>query len=124
MKPEDEVVSLEVLDTEAILTISKNGYGKRTSVEDYRKTARAGHGVINLKVSEKTGDVVTTIAVNSSDNIIITTAKGMVIKTSLNNIRVMGRVAQGVRIVKLHPGDYVTDLIKVVENGVNGNGGD
>jgi DNA gyrase subunit A len=114
---EDEVVSLEVLKTEAILTITRNGYGKRTSVKDYRKTARAGKGVINVKVSDKTGNVVTTISVNPKDSIIITTGKGMVIRTGLKNIRIMGRAAQGVRIVKLHPGDFVTDLIKVVENG-------
>ncbi|MCX6746670.1 MAG: DNA gyrase subunit A [Candidatus Pacearchaeota archaeon] len=111
----DEVVSLDILDTDAILTITKNGYGKRTAVSDYRKTARAGKGVINLKVSEKTGNVVATISVDDKDGIIITTAKGMVIRTSLQNIRVMGRAAQGVRIVKLQQGDYVTDLIRVKE---------
>ncbi|MBA7690783.1 DNA gyrase subunit A [subsurface metagenome] len=115
MEKHDEVVSLEVLDTGSILTITKKGYGKRTAVKDYRKTARAGKGVINLKISPKTGDVVTTIAVNASDSIIITTAKGMVIRTSLRNIRVIGRVTQGVRIVKLQEGDFVTDLIKVQE---------
>ncbi len=115
MKEKDEVVSLEILDTEAILTITQNGYGKRTAVEDYRKTARAGKGVINVKISEKTGDVVTTVSVNDSDSIIITTAKGMVIRTSLNNIRVMGRATQGVRIVKLQQEDLVTDLVKVQE---------
>jgi DNA gyrase subunit A len=115
LKPEDKVVSLEVLDTQAVLTISEKGYGKRTAVEDYRKTARAGKGVINLKISEKTGDVVTTISVNDKDSIIITTSKGIVIRTSLKNIRIMGRAAQGVRIVKLQQGDSVTDLVKVPE---------
>ncbi len=109
----DEVVSLEILTGQTILTITENGYGKRTAVEDYRKTGRAGKGVINLKVSEKTGKVITTVAVEDKDNIIITTGKGMVIKTSLDNIRVMGRAAQGVRIIKLHEGDHVTDLVKV-----------
>jgi len=113
---DDEVVSLDILKTKAILTITRNGYGKRTAVEDYRKTARGGKGVINLKVSEKTGEVVTAVSVNDKDNIIITTGKGMVIRTSLNNIRIMGRAAQGVRIVKLHQGDFVTDLIKVPED--------
>jgi len=117
LKTGDEVVSMEILDTEAIVTITKKGYGKRTAVKDYRKTARAGKGVINLKVSEKTGDVVTTVSVNDKDSIIITTAKGIVMRTSLKNIRVMGRAAQGVRIVKLQQGDFVTDLVKVVENG-------
>ena len=109
----DDVVSLEVLSTDTILTITKNGYGKRTAIEDYRKTARAGKGVINVKVSQKTGDVVNTVSVSDNDNIIITTSKGMVIRTSLNNI--------GVRIVKLHEGDTVTDLVKVLE-AENGNG--
>ncbi|MFH1801537.1 MAG: DNA gyrase subunit A [archaeon] len=117
LEKDDEVVSMEVLDTFAILTITKNGYGKRTAVNDYRKTARAGKGVINLKITEKTGDVVTTASVNDDDNIIITTAKGIVIRTSLKNIRVMGRATQGVRIVKLQQGDFVTDLIRVHENG-------
>ena len=107
--------------SEAVLSVTRNGYGKRTAFGDYRKTARAGKGVINLKVSEKTGDIVTTASVNANDSIIITTAKGMVIRTSLKNIRVMGRATQGVRIVKIASGDSVTDLIRVQEetNGVD-----
>lgn len=115
MEKDDEVVSLEILRTKEVLTITHNGYGKRTAVEDYRKTARGGKGVINVKVSDKTGDVVTTVSINGNDNIIITTAKGMVIRTTLDNIRVMGRATQGVRIVKLQEGDTVTDLVKVHE---------
>ena len=109
----DEVVSLEVLKNQPILSISRNGYGKRTAIEDYRKTARAGKGVINLKVTDKTGDIVTTVSVGDTDSIVITTAKGMVIRTSLDNIRLMGRATQGVRIVKLQQGDTVTDLVKM-----------
>ncbi len=119
LEEKDEVVSLEILATNSILTITKKGYGKRSLVEDYRKTARAGKGVINLKVTDKTGEVVTTASVNEEDSIIITTAKGMIIRTSLKNIRIMGRATQGVRIVKLQQGDYVTDLIKFQEE-VNG----
>ena len=120
LNKDDEVVSLEILDTQAVLTITKKGFGKRTNVDNYRKTARSGKGVINLKVSEKTGEVITTIAINEEDNIIITTAKGIVIRTSLKNIRIMGRAAQGVKIVKLQQGDNVTDLIRVQD--INGNG--
>ena len=112
----DEVVSLEILDTEAILTITKKGYGKRTAIADYRKTSRAGKGVKNLKITDKTGEIVTTASVNDKDSIIIATAKGIVIRTSLENIRIMGRATQGVRIVKLQQGDYVTDLVKLVEH--------
>ena len=115
MTKDDEVVSLEILNTKEVLTITEKGYGKRTAVTDYRKTARAGKGVINIKVTDKTGEVVKTISVNVEDSIIITTAKGMVIRTNLKNIRVMGRATQGVRIVKLHEGDKASDLIKVVD---------
>lgn len=119
----DEVVSLEVLSSHAVFTITEKGYGKRTEIGDYRKTSRAGKGVINVKVSEKTGKVVNTVSVNDSDSIIITTAKGLVIRTSLNQIRVMGRATQGVRIVKLQEGDSVTDVATTVQdlNGENGN---
>jgi DNA gyrase subunit A len=116
LNKDDKVVGLEVLDTEAVLTITEKGYGKRTAVEDYRKTARAGKGVINLKISDKTGEVIKTVSVNDKESIIITTAKGIVIRTSLENIRVMGRAAQGVRIVKLQEEDLVTDLVKVPDH--------
>ena len=107
------MVSLEVLGEKAIFTITEKGYGKRTAVQDYRKTSRAGKGVINIKVSEKTGEVVNTIAVSDNDSIILTTKKGMVIRTGLDAVRIMGRAAQGVRIVNLHEGDSVADIARV-----------
>ena len=76
---------------------------------------RGRKGVINLKCSDKTGPVVTTVSVSDKDGAIITTAKGMVIRTNLDEIRVMGRAAQGVRIVKLQAGDSVTDMVRVAE---------
>jgi len=111
----DEVCSLEVLDNpkNTILTITENGYGKRSAIEDYRLTGRACKGVINLKVSGKTGNVVTTCSVDDNDSVIVTTAKGMVIRTSMKDLRIMGRVTQGVHIVKLQASDKVTDLVKV-----------
>ncbi|GIU68733.1 MAG: DNA gyrase subunit A [Candidatus Pacearchaeota archaeon] len=116
LEENDEVRSLEVLRDDTILTITKNGYGKRTLVSDYRKTSRAGKGVINLKVTQKTGEVVKTASVNEKDSIIITTAKGLVFRTAAKNVKVIGRATQGVRILKLHQGDFVTDLIRVKEN--------
>lgn len=119
----DVVVSLEVLplekNTSTILTITQNGYGKRSEIEDYRITRRAGKGIINLKVSDKTGSVVTTVSVTNEESIIITTQKGMVMRTPVKAIRVIGRNTQGVRIVKLHEDDKVSDLVKVqeLENG-------
>jgi len=116
----DEVVGLEILDTQnkkgTILSVTEKGYGKRSAVEDYRKTGRAGKGVINLKVSDKTGKMVTTVSVKNEDDVIITTAKGMMIRVPVDQMRVMGRATQGVRMVKMkESGDKVTDVVKVVE---------
>jgi DNA gyrase subunit A len=119
MGERDKVVSLEILPSKeskekpTILTITEKGYGKRSGIEDYRLTGRAGKGVINLKVTEKTGRVVTTSSVTSKDSIVATTAKGIVIRTNIKQIRVMGRATQGVRIMKLQHGDKVTDLVKL-----------
>ena len=114
----DSVVSLEVLPLEnaknsSILTITDKGYGKRTEIQDYRLTGRAGKGVINMKVTDKTGTVVKSQSVDDKDNIIVMTHKGIVIRTPLKNIRVMGRATQGVRIIKLQDKDKVTDLVRV-----------
>ncbi|MEM4230672.1 MAG: DNA gyrase subunit A [Candidatus Pacearchaeota archaeon] len=121
LEKEDRVVSIEVLplekDKTTIMTITEKGYGKRSEIEDYRLTGRAGKGVINLKVNEKVGDVIATISVKEQDSAIITTAKGMVIRIPVKDIRIMGRATQGVRIVKLHPEDRVVDLVRVEEAG-------
>jgi len=114
----DKVVSLEVLpltdaDKFSILTITRNGYGKRSAIEDYRLTGRAGKGVINMKVTDKTGKIVTSQSVTNSDNIIMMSEKGIVIRTPVKNIRIMGRATQGVRVIKLKEGDKVSDLARV-----------
>ncbi|MBU3913719.1 MAG: DNA gyrase subunit A [Nanoarchaeota archaeon] len=127
LEKDDLVVSLEVLPIEnakdsSILTITKNGYGKRSAIEDYRLTGRAGKGVINLKATDKTGEIITSQGVLEKDSIIVTTSKGIVIRTNVVDIRIMGRATQGVRIIKLQQGDSVTDLVRVptLEDGVNG----
>jgi len=114
----DEVVSLEVLPLDdkskfSVLTITKKGYGKRSEIEDYRLTGRAGKGVINMKITDKTGDIVASQSVAPKDNIIITTKKGIVIRTPVKNIRIMGRATQGVRVIKLKAGDSVGDLTRI-----------
>jgi DNA gyrase subunit A len=115
----DKVVSLEILpvgkDREkfSILTLTRNGMGKRTAIDDYRLTGRAGKGIINMNVTEKTGSVVTSRSVLDDDNVIITTKKGIVIRTPLKNVRIMGRATQGVRIINLAAGDRVSDLSRV-----------
>lgn len=113
----DEIVSLEALPKDGkttILTITVRGYGKRTDLEEYRKTARGAKGVINLATSDKTGDIIGSLSVNDKDSIITTTNKGIVIRVSMKELRVMGRATQGVRIVKLKEGDKVADIVKVL----------
>jgi len=118
----DKVVSMEVVPLEktdeTILTVTEKGYGKRSKIDDYRKTGRAGKGVINIKVNEKTGNVIRTIAVKPKDIVVISTKKGMTIKTNVKGIRVMGRAAQGVRTIKLKQEDIVVDIARLVEDDV------
>ncbi len=114
----DKVVSLEVLPTEdrdkfSILTVTEKGYGKRTTIDDYRLTGRAGKGIINMTVTDKTGEVITSRSVLEDDNVIITTKKGIVIRSPLHNVRIMGRATQGVKVINLANGDRVSDLSRV-----------
>ena len=113
---EDSVIMAEVLKDkdETVLTITEKGYGKRTSLKEYRKTARACKGIVNIKCSERNGDVAAIQLVKEQDSIVVTTAKGMVIRIPIREIRVMSRNTQGVRIIKLKPGDKVTDAVRVI----------
>ena len=118
MNKGDEVVSLEVLPSKnkadhSILTITEKGYGKRSSIVDYRLTGRAGKGVINMKVTDKTGNIIKSTSVVDEDNVIVTTHNGIVIRMPLKNIRVMGRATQGVRIINLKDDDTIGDLTRV-----------
>jgi DNA gyrase subunit A len=112
----DEVVSLESLPLNGktnILTIAEKGFGKRTDLEEYRTTSRGAKGVIGLDVSDRTGNVVSCLSVNDKDSVIVTTTKGMALRTSMKELRVMGRATQGVHVVKLKEGDRVADVVKV-----------
>ena len=112
----DEIVALEALPKDGkttILTTTVKGYGKRTELEEYRKTSRGTKGVITLDTTDKTGDVLTALSVSGKDSIIATTAKGVMIRVNMKDIRVMGRATQGVRIVNLKEGDKVADVVKV-----------
>lgn len=118
LEDNDEVVSIEVLPLEnvkdySILTITSKGHGKRSDIEDYRLTSRAGKGVINIVVNDKTGKVITSQSVKEDDTIIVSTVKGIVIRSPVKDIRIMGRATQGVRIIKLQEGDEVSDMIRI-----------
>ncbi len=112
----DEVVSLEAMPKDGkttILTVTTKGYGKRSELNEYRKTSRGTKGVINLKVSDKTGNVISSLAVTDKDSVIATTIKGMVMRVSMKDMRVMGRATQGVHMIRLKESDKVADILKV-----------
>ena len=118
LSKEDRVVSLEVLPIEdankySIMTITEKGYGKRSKINDYRLTGRSGKGVINMRVTSKTGNIINSCSVKGKDNIIVMTEGGIVIRTPVKNIRVMGRATQGVRVINLKGTDKVSDYARV-----------
>ena len=99
-----------------ILSITENGFGKRTSHYDFRVTNRGGKGIIGIVNSSRNGDVAASFPVNEGDEIILSTDKGKVIRCAVKEIRVAGRNTQGVRIFKLSGEEKVVSAIKVDDN--------
>jgi DNA gyrase subunit A len=117
----DAVVDMVIAEEAApegqatLLTICENGFGKRTTLEDYRPQGRGGIGLINIKTSERNGSVVALKAVKDEDDIMIMTANGIIIRTGLEGIREIGRNTQGVRLIKLEENDKVVAVERVVK---------
>ena len=99
-----------------ILSVTENGYGKKTPHFDYRVTNRGGKGIINIITSQRNGNVSSSFPVSAEDDIIISTDKGKVIRTSVKEIRIAGRNTQGVRIIKLSNNEKVVSAIKIDDN--------
>ena len=131
----DKVISLSVIDNvknsevsskkngkksdnneKYILSITENGYGKRTSFYDFRVTNRGGKGIIGIINSERNGNVNSTLVVSNDDDVILSTDKGRVIRCSVKEIRIAGRNTQGVRIIKLSGEEKVVSAIKIEDN--------
>ena len=100
-------------DTKTVLTITENGYGKRTPIFEYRLTNRGGSGVINILCSERNGKVVAIASVEDQDEILIVSKKGIMMRTSAKDISVIGRSTQGVRVMKLEEGDKTVSIAKI-----------
>lgn len=110
---EDKVIAMEVIDKEckdSILIVTENGYGKRTPMEEYRRQSRGGVGIITQKVTDKVGKLVAARLVDESCDVIIMTNQGQSIRMKTADISKMGRNTQGVRLINLKSGEYVTDL--------------
>ena len=133
---DDSIVSLSIIDQDSkkngklnkddksefkakekfILSITKNGFGKRTSHYDFRVTNRGGKGIIGIVNSERNGNVASSFPVNEGDEILISTNKGRVIRVAVKEIRIAGRNTQGVRIIKLSGDEKVVSAAKIDDN--------
>lgn len=113
---EDEVIGMVVvsdIENDTILVVSEKGYGKRTDVEEYRQTNRGGKGVKTLNITEKTGYVIAIKNVVDDNDLMIINKSGVAIRTSVSELRVMGRATQGVRLINLKKGDEIAAVAKV-----------
>ena len=135
LKDADKVISLSILDNTQIntktinkdkkikdaidrfiLSVSENGYGKRSSYLDYRVTNRGGKGIIGIINSPRNGNIASSLVVNESDEIILSTDKGSIMRCAVKEIRTAGRNTQGVRIKKLSGSEKVVSVIKIEDN--------
>jgi DNA gyrase subunit A len=114
LKEGDEVVGAVVVrEGASLLTVTSRGGGKRTSVDGYRVQRRGGQGLINFRLSEKTGDVVGVREVTDDDELMLVTRNGVINRQPASQIRVIGRATQGVRVIALDDGDELVDIAKV-----------
>jgi DNA gyrase subunit A len=111
----DEVVGMVCVSNpdETILVVSEHGYGKRTDLEDYRVTNRGGKGVKTLNITDKTGQLVAIKSVTDDDDLMITNKSGVMIRLRMDDLRVMGRATQGVRLINLKGNDTIASVAKV-----------
>ena len=111
----DEVVSMVCVDPAGadILVVSEKGYGKRSSIEDYRITNRGGKGVKTINMTEKTGSLIALLDVTDDDNLMIINRSGLTIRLDVSTLRVMGRNTQGVKLINLRNDDAIAAVAKV-----------
>ncbi|MGH7899440.1 MAG: DNA gyrase C-terminal beta-propeller domain-containing protein, partial [Candidatus Binatia bacterium] len=134
LEPEDAVVAMAIVDTEAsLLAVSERGFGKRTEMDEYRTTNRGGKGIITMRTTDKTGAVVGVLMVTDEDQIMLITTGGKVIRLRVSEVRQSGRNTQGVRLIGLEEDEQVVAIARLAEreepeagadgNGANGDGG-
>ncbi len=125
LEGDDVVVSMVTVRRDAtLLSITERGYGKCSPVEEYRVSHRGGLGIITIKTTDRNGAVVAVKEVVESDQLMIMTSNGQVIRVPVKGISVLGRNTQGVRLINLDDGDQVTDVARVVAEDENGGSGD
>jgi DNA gyrase subunit A len=116
LEEDDVVVGMDILRPQGtMLTVTGKGYGKRTAVEEYRKQSRGGKGVITLKVTDKTGPVTGVCQVSDTDDVMLVTDGGKIIRLAAGEIRVIGRNTQGVRLIGLEENERVASIARLAE---------
>jgi DNA gyrase subunit A len=115
LRAKDSVVDMVIAEEKAsLLTVCERGYGKRTTLDDYRPQNRGGIGLKNIKTTQRNGKVVALKAVRDTDELMMITAKGIIIRTGLEQVRVIGRNTQGVRLITLKAGDKLVAVERIV----------
>lgn len=114
----DFVIGMVIVKREGtLLTVTENGFGKRTSIKEYRLTHRAGKGIKTFKVSSKTGRLISIMEVVDDDDLMLISSKGVLLRIHVGNIRTTGRNTMGVHLIRLDSGDRVSDVARIVSNG-------
>jgi len=117
----DQVVDMAVaVEGVSVLTVCENGYGKRTGITEYRLTQRGGKGVINIKTTDRNGQVVAMKTVTDDDELMLITAQGKALRTDLSALREIGRATQGVRMIRLDAGDKLVAVARIAKDDHNG----
>ena len=112
---DDYVVGMLVVKRGTILVATEKGYGKRTDVIQYRTQTRGGKGVLTMRCTDKTGKMVKIMEVVDSDDLIVITDAGVLMRQPVGAIRTIGRVTQGVRLVKLDDGSIISSITRVMQ---------
>jgi DNA gyrase subunit A len=123
LKEDDEVVAMEVVRPGGtVLTVTANGYGKRTALEEYRLQSRGGSGIINIQTSDRNGVVVGIAYVSDEHELMLITQQGQTLRMRATDVRVIGRATQGVRLIGVNDGDEVVSIVRLEDQGDGGNG--
>lgn len=110
----DAVIGLEILRTDgAVLSVCENGYGKRTAITDYRRQSRAGKGIYTIKVTDRNGPVVGIMQVAEDDHLMVMTSSGKVMRFTVSEVGIIGRLTQGVRLMHIDEGEKIMSLARI-----------
>jgi DNA gyrase subunit A len=114
LRDDDYVVAMEVIRAGgAMLSVTEHGYGKRTDVDEYRVQGRGGVGIINIADSDRNGEVVGVVHVQETDEVLMITEQGMILRTPTNDVRMIGRATQGVRLIDIAADDKVVSVARL-----------